>query len=96
MNETRKTVHGTRNSGKEFRALNVPEKIQVELYNGRPGKVVKSRGTRVVESVLECWRIDDEWWRKPISRTYYEVVLETGGRMVVFQDLSTNEWWMQS
>jgi hypothetical protein len=85
-----------RNGGKEFRALNVPEKIQVELDNGRPGKVVKSRRARVVESVLECWRIDDEWWRKPITRTYYEVVLETGGRVVLFQDLTTNEWWMQS
>ncbi|HUL49773.1 MAG TPA: hypothetical protein VLT79_07170 [Gemmatimonadales bacterium] len=74
----------------------MPERVQIELANGRPGKILKARGTRFVEAVLECWRIDDEWWRKPISRTYYEVVLETGGRVVLFQDLTTNEWWMQS
>lgn len=52
------------------------------------------RGRRVVE-ILEIWRIDDEWWRRPISRRYVDVVLEGGGHVVLFEDLTTNEWFLQ-
>jgi len=41
------------------------------------------------------WRIDDEWWRQPIVRRYVEVILEGGGRVVLFEDPTTGEWWMQ-
>jgi len=41
------------------------------------------------------WRINDEWWRQPIVRRYVEVVLEGGGRLVLFEDQITGEWWMQ-
>jgi len=50
---------------------------------------------RRVEAVGEVWRIDDEWWRVPIVRRYVEVIFEGGGRVVLFEDLSTGEWWMQ-
>jgi hypothetical protein len=80
-----------RNATDKLRSLNVPERIQVELENGRPKKVRRA----TVEAVLECWRIDDEWWRQPISRRCYEVVLESGRRVVLFEDLLTGEWWVQ-
>jgi hypothetical protein len=50
----------------------------------------------VVEAVLEMWRIDDEWWRKLISRRYFAVMLEGGTRVVLFEDLFTHEWFMQT
>jgi hypothetical protein len=31
----------------------------------------------------------------PISRRYYEVVLEGGKRVVLFEDLLTDEWFEQ-
>jgi len=42
------------------------------------------------------WRIDDEWWRQPISRQYFEVMLESGRRVVIFQDLVAATWFMQN
>jgi hypothetical protein len=50
----------------------------------------------VVETILESWRIDDEWWRQLISRRYFAVVLEGGGRVVLFEDLVTGAWFMQT
>jgi hypothetical protein len=50
----------------------------------------------VVEAVLEMWRIDDEWWRQMISRRYFAVMLEGGSRVVLFEDLVTHEWFMQT
>ncbi|HEX9487391.1 MAG TPA: hypothetical protein VF976_10020 [Gemmatimonadales bacterium] len=71
--------------------------MKVDL-DDRGVPVVVARGTgdvKRVESIGETWRIDDEWWRLPIVRRYVEVILEGGGRVVLFEDLATGEWWMQ-
>jgi hypothetical protein len=49
-----------------------------------------------VETVGEIWRVDDEWWRHPISRRYVEVILEGGKHTVVFEDLASGHWFIQS
>jgi hypothetical protein len=48
-----------------------------------------------VEAVRETWRIDDEWWRRPISRVYHTVVLEDGKSVTLYQDLAAGGWFMQ-
>jgi len=89
-----------RNGGDRLRVLNLPQLVNVELdANGEPRAVRRSRGQETkaeVETVLECWRIDDEWWRKQVARRYFEVVLVSGKRVIVFNDVVTGEWWMQN
>jgi len=48
-----------------------------------------------IQTVLESWRIDDEWWRQPISRCYHAVLLDGGKRVVLFEDIVTGEWFAQ-
>ena len=96
--QTRNAEGGTRNKTDRLRALNVPQRVEVEL--GADGLPIGMRDAgcdmhRSVEAVGEVWRIDDEWWRQPISRRCVEVVFEGGGRAVLFEDLITGEWWMQ-
>ena len=55
----------------------------------------RSMTQRVVESILEVWHVDDEWWRERISRRYVEVILEGGKHLVLYEDLTTNDWFMQ-
>lgn len=50
----------------------------------------------VVEAILESWRIDDEWWRQLISRRYFAVLLEGGSRVVLFEDVVTHKWFIQT
>jgi hypothetical protein len=69
----------------------------VKVYeNGTPTEL-KLRGRWLkVESVDDRWRIDDEWWRdEPVSRMYYECVVDRGIRVTVFQDLVTRQWYRQ-
>jgi hypothetical protein len=75
--------------------------VAVELNaDGTPMTMRRSGGQEtsaaVIESVLESWRIEDEWWRHLISRRYFEVTLEGGGRVVLFQDLGSGEWFVQT
>ena len=95
--QTRKSERGTRNRADRLRALNVQQRVEVTLdERGVPVVVKREAGSgRRIESIGEMWRIDDEWWRTLIVRRYVEVILEGGGRVVLFEDLSTGEWWIQ-
>ena len=80
-----------------LRAVNEPQQVAVELDESGLMMVGRPDGRTVgkVEAILESWRIDDEWWRQPIARAYMEVMLEGGKRMVLFQDLTTGQWFAQ-
>jgi hypothetical protein len=86
-----------RNGADRLRALNVQQRVEVVLdERGEPAIVKRTAGNeKRIESIGETWRIDDEWWREPIARTYYEVLLHGGARLVLFMDLVTQEWFVQ-
>lgn len=76
-----------------LRALNVPRPAVVERDEaGRPRAV----DGRPVEAVGEIWRVDDEWWRRTIARRYVEAFLLGGARVMLFEDLGTGEWFVQT
>ena len=95
----RNAERGTRND--RLRALNVPRPVVVEMGDDglpvriREGGRGKREGWQSVEGIGDTWRLDDEWWRQPIARRYVEVILEQGGRMVLYEDLVTGEWFAQ-
>lgn len=88
-----------------LRALNVPTPVEVALDERGLPTVIRERsdsatspagwGGRRVAAMLEEWRVDDEWWRKPVTRRYVEVVLERGSHVVLFEDLNSGQWFLQ-
>jgi hypothetical protein len=82
-----------------LRALNLPSAVEVGLDEwGRPTWVVElagGDGRRAVEEIVETWIVQDEWWRAPINRRYIEVALEGGAHVVLFEDLTTGDWFLQ-
>jgi hypothetical protein len=49
---------------------------------------------RAVARVREEWRVVDRWWtEEPGVRRYFEVVLESGESLVVFQE--DGKWFSQ-
>src|SRR5256885_15394026 len=93
----RNAEFGMRNGPDRLRALNVPQRVKVELNaNGLPTGIRETVDKlRDVENIVEIWHIDDEWWRKPVIRKCYEVLLKGGARVVLFVDLVTLEWFVQ-
>jgi hypothetical protein len=80
--------------------------LAIELPRGRQGRAVingaregarekEFAGVAAVE-ISDRWRIDDEWWRKEISRMYFRVVLAGGRIVTVFQDLIEGGWFLQT
>ena len=79
--------------------LNTPQPASVEAIEqpdgARPHAVFRRGRWRRVASILEVWRVDDEWWRDEISRRYFSVVLDTGEHLTLFQDLIKWDWYTQ-
>jgi hypothetical protein len=73
--------------------LNAPRPALVEVgFDGTPRKVNR----QPVALVREEWRVVDRWWtEEPVSRRYFEVVLESGENAVVFRDEEHGGWYAQ-
>ena len=64
-----------------------------EHADGSPRRVNRQG----VALVREEWRVVDRWWtEEPVSRRYFELVLEAGERAVVFRDEEGRGWFSQS
>jgi len=77
--------------------VNAPEPLRVE--EGASGELLAVRLKRRyrIAAIEDKWRIDDEWWRaEPIARLYYNVLLASGERLVLYKDLVSGEWYRQS
>ncbi len=54
---------------------------------------------QTVAAIDDRWKINDEWWRGPneeIERMYYSLLLESGNKVVVYQDMKTGAWFRQA
>ncbi len=80
-----------------LRRLNTPRKVEVRAdADGVPDAVLHNRRWLPVAEVLDRYRTDDRWWTaEPVSRTYYELLLEDGRVVTVFHDLVKKSWHEQ-
>ncbi len=63
-----------------------------ETFDGTPCRVNR----QPVAALREEWRVVDRWWtEEPVSRRYFEVVLESGQNVVVFRDQDQGGWFSQ-
>ena len=74
--------------------LNAPRPTLVEGHaDGSPRRVNRQD----VLVVREEWRVVDRWWtEEPVSRRYFDVVLESGQHHVVFHDEEACCWFSQN
>ena len=75
------------------RRVNEPRAALVEArFDGTPTLVNRE----TVAAVREEWRVVDRWWtEEPVSRRYFDVVLESGRQVVVFADEERGGWFSQ-
>lgn len=73
--------------------LGEPRPALVEAgFDGVPREVNR----REVALVREEWRVVDRWWtEEPVSRRYFDVVLEDGRCVVVYYDEAGRAWFSQ-
>jgi len=88
---------GGTDSPPALRRLNTPRPVHVEAAaGGAPAALLRNGQRLVVAEVLDHYRTDDRWWTaEPVSRSYYELLLDDGRAMTVFHDLIQDDWYEQ-
>jgi hypothetical protein len=79
-----------------YKPVNMPEPVKIEENAAGQPVAVKLKRRMPVMTIEDRWRLDDEWWRaEPLSRFYYNVLLASGQRMVLYKDLIKGDWYEQ-
>lgn len=81
-----------------LRALNLPRPVTVRTRppGDAPALLVEAGRARRVARVQDAWRIEEEWWREPVRRRYFQVLLEDGALRTLFHDLVADAWYEQA
>jgi hypothetical protein len=67
----------------------------VLIQNGQPVALLNGKRRLGIAQIQDAWRIDDEWWRDPIARCYYQILLDTGALLTIYHDQITDSWYEQ-
>jgi hypothetical protein len=87
--EDSRSARAVRSAGR----INEPRPALVEAHADGSPKRVNREGVAVVR---EEWRVVDRWWtEEPLSRRYFDVVLESGQQAVVYRDEERQKWFTQ-
>jgi hypothetical protein len=73
-----------------------PDLIEVTAPDGKPSTMTIRKKHLQVINIVNIWRIDEDWWRTPVSRLYFLLDLENGTRITVFKDLIHGTWHRQN
>ena len=73
--------------------FNAPRAARVEANaSGFPVEI----NHQAVAVLREEWRVVDRWWtEEPVSRRYFELVLDSGQNSVVYRDEERGCWFTQ-
>ena len=83
---------GAAGAARSARLLEPRRALVEEGFDGAPRAVNR----QPVAVVREEWRVLDRWWtEEPVSRRYFEIVLESGQNVVVFRDQERGDWFSQ-
>jgi hypothetical protein len=87
------THPGSARTARSARRLNSPRPALVEAHaDGLPRRLNRQE----VAVVREEWRVVDRWWtEEPVTRRYFDVVLESGENTVVYYDGDGGSWFTQ-
>jgi hypothetical protein len=69
--------------------------VTIDARSGLPRALHERGRHRQIARIQDSWRIDDEWWREPISRHYLQVLLHDGALRTLFHDQIADRWYIQ-
>ena len=70
--------------------------IQVETDgDGQPQRLRLDRATHGEVGICNRWRVDDDWWRNLVARSYYKVVTRDGLLCNIYLDEMRGTWHLE-
>ncbi len=73
-----------------------PRPIQVRsAADGTPTHIQSAAGWQPITQVLNRWRLDCDWWRVPIAREYWRLLVDNTLAVECFCDRPTAAWFLE-
>ena len=70
--------------------------IRVRLDpDGVPTHLESAAGWQPVSRVLNRWRIDCDWWRMPVSREYWRLLIDDALALECYCNRANAEWYVE-
>ncbi len=80
----------------DIRPLHTPRPVEVrESAEGEPVSLRIDRRWQQVSRIDDRWTFDLWWLPEPVTRAYYRVYPDGGGRTTLFHDLEDDRWYRQ-
>ena len=78
--------------GSEFQPLGQPAAVSVTAHQDCP----RSVDSRPVQTIIDLWEVDTDWWTpEPAQRRYWKTLLAGGALATVYHDLAGGTWHRQ-
>ncbi|HEV3096519.1 MAG TPA: hypothetical protein VG104_05180 [Candidatus Dormibacteraeota bacterium] len=71
-----------------------PVRVRLDA-EGIPTQLESAAGWQAVTRVLNRWRIDCDWWRSPVSREYWRLLIDDELALECYCDRATTEWFVE-
>jgi hypothetical protein len=70
------------------------EPIEMQCtQQGDPTAFYWGQSKHTITTIHQQWRVDTDWWRKPVQREYFQVQTATGLLVTVYFDEA--QWYLQ-
>ena len=76
------------------RLLTPPTMVEVTLSPDGTPAFVKGAFNGSIDPITR-WKVETEWWKKPVIREYWKAVLNNNLLCELYRDVSRNEWFVE-
>ena len=63
--------------------------------DGVPTHLESAAGWQSVTRVLNRWRIDCDWWRSPVSREYWRLLIDDDLALECYCNRASAQWFVE-
>jgi len=67
----------------------------VTCRSGLPIAIDQDGRHTPVAEIVDVWLVEDGWWRAPVARRYFHLVLGDGRLVTIFENQITGDWYLQ-
>lgn len=78
-----------------LRLLQPPRLVRMQIEKNRPIDIIWAGRHRAIIRTLGPWELSGHWWRAMFHRRYYEIMIDTRQRYLIFCEEGDTRWFMQ-
>ncbi|MFI5283852.1 MAG: hypothetical protein ACHQ0J_12090 [Candidatus Dormibacterales bacterium] len=76
------------------RLLSPPAAIKVTLNDDGTPAFISGAFSGPIDPITR-WKVESEWWKKPVVREYWKAVLNNNLLCELYHDLGADEWFLE-